>query len=135
MRGASESLYEDWSEAKRLQFLDNINPESLRLQNLADPLLALASPESRIELGTPTKVSLSVMNRGVLDQHESNLLGKVISCRVTPSKDVLVCREEFLLKTAINNLVQNAIDFSTKERLVDLEFSVSGGRVSLMVKD
>jgi len=111
IRGASEAPYEDLSEAKRLQFFGNIKPESLLPQNLADPVLALASQEGRIELGAPTKVLLSVMNWRVLDQHHSNLLGKGITCRVKPGRNVTVCGEEFLLETAINNLVQSAIDF------------------------
>jgi len=58
IRGASELLHEDLPEAKRRQFLSNIQSESVRLQNLVDQLLALVSLESRTELGAPTLVAI-----------------------------------------------------------------------------
>lgn len=74
IRGASELLHEDLPEAKRTQFLGNIKSESLRLQNLVDQLLALASLENRTELGAPTKVSLGDLVRRVVNQHQSNYI-------------------------------------------------------------
>ncbi|MEN8734154.1 MAG: histidine kinase dimerization/phospho-acceptor domain-containing protein [Lentimonas sp.] len=112
IRGASELLHEDLPEEKRMQFLGNIKSESLRLQNLVDQLLALASLENRTELGTPTKISLGDLVRQVVNQHQSNLLEKGVTFAVYAEVDVAVRSEDFLLETALNNLVQNAIDFS-----------------------
>lgn len=123
IRGASELLDEEMPEAKRTQFLGNIKTESLRLQNLVDQLLALASLESRTELGAPTKVTLGDLVRRVVNQHQSNLFEKGIAFEVEAKEGVHVNGEEFLLETALNNLVQNAIDFSP-----------SGGRVHIALK-
>jgi len=125
IRGASELLHEELPEAKRVQFLANIKSESVRLQNLVDQLLALASLENRTELGAPTQVSIAALIRRVVNQHQSNLLDKGVSFSLDVAGEIIVKGEEFLLETALNNLVQNAIDFSptggTVQIIVDSE--------------
>lgn len=123
IRGASELLDEDLPPEKRAQFLRNIKTESVRLQNLVDQLLALSSLENRTELGEPTEVSLQASLRRVVNQHESNALDKGIHFEVDVAGDVSVRGEEFLLETALNNIVQNAIDFSP-----------SGGTIQIILK-
>lgn len=135
IRGASELLYEDLPEAKRIQFLGNIQSESLRLQNLIDQLLALASLENRTELGAPTRISLSALARRVVNHHESGALEKRIHFEVKEAKNDWVCGEEFLLETALSNLVQNATDFSPADSTVTVEITVGEGRVAVRVSD
>ncbi|MEN8830321.1 MAG: hypothetical protein ABF322_08430, partial [Lentimonas sp.] len=50
--------------------------------------------------------------RQVVNQHQSNLLEKGVTFAVYAEVDVAVRSEDFLLEAALNNLVQNAIDFS-----------------------
>lgn len=135
IRGASELLHEDLPEEKRMQFLGNIKSESLRLQNLVDQLLALASLENRTELGTPTKVSLGNLVRRVVNQHQSNLLEKGVTFSLDPVENVMINGEEFLLETALNNLVQNALDFSPSGGVVKLSIEKQGSVVQLIVTD
>ncbi len=135
IRGAAELLQEDLPEAKRMQFLGNIKSESLRLQNLVDQLLALASLENRTELGAPTQVSLEGLMRRVVNQHESNVLEKGVTFVVEVASDAMVDGEEFLLETALNNLVQNAIDFSPCGGTVRLSLYVRGSVADLVVAD
>ncbi|MGB0743423.1 MAG: ATP-binding protein, partial [Opitutales bacterium] len=135
IRGASELLHEDLPEEKRQQFLDNIKTESVRLQNLVDQLLALASLENRTELGAPTRVALDALVHRVVNQHQSNTLDKGIRFLVEVSEAVEVLGEEFLLETALNNLVQNAIDFSPGGGTIIVRLEILDERVRLSVLD
>jgi two-component system sensor histidine kinase CreC len=135
IRAASELLHEHLPEAKRVQFLGNIKSESLRLQNLVDQLLALASLESRTELGAPTEVSVDSLIRRVVNQHQSNLLGKGVTFSVEVADDIIVKGEEFLLETALNNLLQNAIDFSPKRGKVEISAVSEKDSVVVTVTD
>ena len=135
IRGASELLYEDLPEEKRIQFLENIKTESLRLQNLVDQLLALASLENRTELGKPTDVSLGDLVRRVVNHHQSNLLEKGVTFSVDTRAEVVIRGEEFLLETALNNIVQNAIDFSPSAGTIQLSIVKLGNAVQLIVTD
>jgi two-component system sensor histidine kinase CreC len=135
IRGAAELLQENLPAVKRAQFLGNIKSESIRLQNLVDQLLALASLESRTELGAPTQVSLRDLIRRVVNQHESNLLDKEMSFSVEITDGMMVRGEEFLLETALNNLVQNAIDFSPKGGAVTISAKVEAEAVIVTVSD
>ncbi|MGJ8640436.1 MAG: two-component system sensor histidine kinase CreC [Opitutaceae bacterium] len=135
IRGASELLLEDLPEDKRVQFLGNIKSESVRLQNLVDQLLALASLENRTELGAPTKVALGDLIRRVVNHHQSNLLERGVSFDVETEVEIKVLGEEFLLETALNNLVQNAIDFSPNGGTVRITLKAESDGAVLTVVD
>jgi two-component system sensor histidine kinase CreC len=135
IRGASELLQESLPETKRAQFVANITSESLRLQNLVDQLLALASLESRTELGAPTQVSIGSLIRRVVNQHQSNLLEKNMAFAIDVGDESFVRGEEFLLETALNNLVQNAIDFSPKGGMVSISAKIEAEAVIVTVSD
>ncbi|MGZ0656936.1 two-component system sensor histidine kinase CreC [Coraliomargarita sp. W4R53] len=135
IRGASELLQENLPAAKRVQFVANITSESLRLQDLVDQLLALASLENRTELGAPTQVEMGALIRRVVNQHESNLLGRGITFSVNVLDGVIVVGEEFLLETALNNLVQNAIDFSPRGGVVTFSASIDRDYLKIYITD
>ena len=135
IRGAAELLHEELPAERRDQFIANIRAESVRLQELVDQLLALASLESRTELGSPSVVSLELLLRRVLNQHEANCLEKGIRFELTGEGEFPVLGEEFLLETAVNNLIQNAIEFSPEGGAVSLELCLRGGLVQLRVLD
>lgn len=135
IRGAAELLYEDLPDEKRVQFLGNIQSESLRLQSLIDQLLALSSLENRTELGEPRKIEMSPLVRRIVDQHASSGLEKQIHFAVVGAKDDWVRGEEFLLETALSNLIQNAIDFSPVSGQVCVRIQTESDRVIIVVTD
>ncbi len=135
IRGAAELLYEDLTSEKRALFLGNIQSESMRLQTLVDQLLALSSLENRKGLGAPMPISLSALVRRVVNHCESNTLQKQIVFEVTDTAQDTVMGEEFLLETAISNLLQNAIDFSPAGGHITLHVHSSNNEVRLMIED
>ena len=135
IRGAAELLYEDLTSEKRALFLGNIQSESVRLQTLVDQLLALSSLENRKALGAPVQISLSALVRRVVNHCESNTLQKQIVFEVCESEQDAVLGEEFLLETAISNLLQNAIDFSPSGGHISIYVRSSADSVQLTIED
>ncbi len=145
IRGASELLQEgDAVPAdKRQQFLSNIRIETDRLQKIIDQLLALSAIESQKALDNPSSVSLGDLVVRACSNLEPSLQAKDIRIeRDFPeevSQRLKVCGEEFLLKTAIANLLQNAIDFSPRESTIRVSMeqrkSEDGSEIALMIEN
>ena len=145
IRGASELLQEgDAVPAdKRQQFLSNIRVETDRLQKIIDQLLALSAIESQKALDDPSSVSLRDLVARACNNLEPSLQAKDLHIeRDFPeggSQTLKVCGEEFLLKTAIANLLQNAIDFSPRGSTIRVNMvqrkSEGGSEVTLMIEN
>ena len=131
IRGASELLTEDLPADRREQFLANIRTESARLQNLIEQLLALASLESRKRLENPQRIDLGTVATRVADEMRSR--GALIDLRA--ADDCFVLGDEFLLATALRNLIQNALDFSPAGASVDVRVQRNGDRLRVSVAD
>lgn len=145
IRGASELLQEGDKVPpdKRQKFLENIRIETDRLQKSIDRLLALSAIESMKSLENPSSLSLADLVVRVCNNLAPSLQAKgLVLERDFPegiSQRLKVCGEEFLLKTAVANLLQNAIDFSPSGSTirVSLEQRDSGGEnsVALMIQN
>ncbi len=136
IRGAAELLQEpEVPDAQRTKFLHNIQTESLRLQDLLDRLLALTALEKQKFLEDAKEVNLSVVVREVCDHFAPMLAKKGIKLDRWIDEDVMVCGEAFLLRTALNNLLQNAVDFSPRGAEISVGLKVVDGRACFVVED
>lgn len=145
IRGAAELLQEgDKVPAdKRQKFLENIRIETDRLQKSIDRLLALSAIESMKSLENPSSLSLADLVVRVCENLEPSLQAKGLALeRDFPgetSQRLKVCGEEFLLKTAIANLLQNAIDFSPSGAMIRVSLeqrdSADESSVALMIEN
>ena len=131
IRGAAELLEENLPPARREQFLANIRTEASRLQNLIEQLLALASLESRKRLENPMRVDLGLVGARVVSELRARGAGIVLHA----GESCLVRGDEFLLETALRNLLQNAVDFSTPGALVEMRVARVGESVVVRVLD
>ncbi len=136
IRGASELLYEDLPVEKRAQFVGNIQSEALRLQTLIDQLLALSSLENRKTLGQPTQIDLVALVRRVVDYYKSRTAERRVVFEISEcAADATVSGEEFLLETAISNLLQNAIDFSPPAGRIEIAIQPDAEQVMVEIRD
>ena len=135
IRGASELLQEDMPEAQQARFLQNIQGESIRLQNLLDKLLMLASLEKRKALEETTEIDLSAMAREVCDHFTSTLQQRGLKLDCWIEDGVKVNGDAFLLHTALNNLVQNAVDFSPADTSISIGLKEVDGQANFIVED
>lgn len=135
IKGAAELLKEDMPEEDRNRFISNILQESERIRRLVDRMLELASIESRKALPSEAEIDIEDLVGQALDS-----LSPVISRRGVVIERVLedslkVRGDAFLLRRAIVNLLQNAIDFSPEGGTIAIETKLSGGWIQLRVHD
>ncbi len=145
IRGASELLQEGDKvpRDKQQQFLDNICIETDRLQKIIDRLLALSAIESQKALENPSSLSLADLVARVCNNLEPSLQAKGLRLEKDFPQEVSqrlkVCGEEFLLKTAIANLLQNAVDFSLRGSTIRVSLeqrdSEEGSQLALLIEN
>ncbi|MBO3277897.1 two-component system sensor histidine kinase CreC [Pseudomonas schmalbachii] len=108
IRGAAELLEGEMPAQQRARFVGNIAGESERLQQVIERLLSLAQVEQRQGLEERVAVPLRELVEELLqarirtDVKIENLLGA----------DAVVMGERFLLRQALANLLDNALDFT-----------------------
>jgi two-component system sensor histidine kinase CreC len=97
---------------QRERFLANIDVETARLQALSERLLRLAQVEQRRVLEEPALVSLRTMVQELLTDCAPRLqLAQIVAANAVPD-DAVVEGERFLLRQALLNLIDNAIEFT-----------------------
>jgi two-component system sensor histidine kinase CreC len=112
IHGAAELLRREMAPEQRERFLDNIDSETVRLKHMSERLLHLAQVEQRRGLEEHVAIAL----RPLADELLAELAPRLELARVTADNAVpagaLVHGERFLVRQALINLLDNAIDFT-----------------------
>jgi len=134
IKGASELLEEDMDVDSRQRFLSNIQNETERLRNFIDRLLQLAAVEKKQTLEKVETVDLKLLTEEQIKSKTALLLQKEITYQITTSgKNALLNGERFLLKQAISNLLDNAIDFAERNSEVTIIIGKTSDHLNLSV--
>jgi two-component system sensor histidine kinase CreC len=135
IRGAAELLQEPMEEAQRQRFLTNIQRETQRIQEMVDRMMELTALETRRVLDTVQPVALLPL----LDElaHASQGVATQRGCHITvaASEDVTAEADPFLLRRAVSNLLDNALDFSPEGGHIELGLQVQGRWAQITVRD
>lgn len=112
IRGAAELLEGEMPEDQRQRFVANIQSESARLQQLIERLLHLAQVEQR--QGLEERVAIPL--HGLLDDLSQAQAARIQAAGVQVENQVdaglQLLGERFLLRQALSNLLDNALDFT-----------------------
>jgi two-component system, OmpR family, sensor histidine kinase CreC len=135
IRGAAELLQEPMEEDQRQRFLGNIQRETQRIQEMVDRMLELTALESRRVLDNTQPVALLPLLEELA--HASHGVATQRGCRITvaASGDATVEADPFLLRRAVSNLLDNALDFSPEGGHVELGLQVKGRWAQITVRD
>jgi two-component system sensor histidine kinase CreC len=134
IRGAAELLGEDMPLEQRKKFLGNIRSEAARIQQSVERLLELSSLEARKEL----RQTETIVAAGLMQEAAAALKPACDAARVTLRVETVAATvrgERVLLREALVNLLQNALDFSPAGGAATLRCAVEAGRVTFTVED
>jgi two-component system, OmpR family, sensor histidine kinase CreC len=110
--GAAELLRSDMQPTQRERFLRNIETETVRLQSLSERLLHLAQVEHRQGLEERVAIELRALVDELLNAQLPRLQARHIQADNQIPSQATVLGERFLVRHALANLIDNAVDFT-----------------------
>ena len=134
IRGAAELMDESMPAEQRAKFLGNIRGEAARIQQIIERLLELSSLEARKALRQTEAVEAA----GLAAEAVAALKPAYEAARVSLAVETAAATlrgERVLLREALVNLLQNALDFSPTGGTVTLRGAAEPGRVRFTVED
>ncbi|MFM2220299.1 MAG: two-component system sensor histidine kinase CreC [Verrucomicrobiota bacterium] len=136
IRGAAELLEEEMPEAQRQRFLANIRSESQRAERLISRLLELAVVESRSHLEAIENLDLiALVDSAMEEERPAAENAKVRFGLNTPDFPVRIMGDPIILRAAISNLLENALEFSPAGATVEVAIEVMDDQVFLHIDD
>jgi two-component system, OmpR family, sensor histidine kinase CreC len=114
IHGAAELLRQQMPPEQRDRFLTNIEVETARLTSLTQRLLHLAQVEQRRDLDERVPVQLHAVVEALLAGLASRLAVAGMSASNEVPAEMQVPGELFLLRQALCNLLDNAVDFTVQ---------------------
>jgi two-component system sensor histidine kinase CreC len=136
IQGAAELLEEPMPEEQRRRFLANIARETERIRELADRMLELAVLEQRHRLDQVEAIDAVALGEDVVSTAAGG--GRGVQVRLineTIGRKPEIEGDAFLLRRALANLIDNAIDFSPDGATVDVVLDANGPRIVYRVRD
>ena len=135
IRGAAELLNEEMPMEQREQFHKNIQRESIRMQDLVERMLQLAGLEKRRSLEDIETIDLNDLIRTTVQEYQTQGAEKNIHLDLVESHNIEIRGERFLIRQALANLVQNAIDFAPEYTSVQIRCKHNGQYAEISVID
>ncbi len=132
----AETLLEaaDDPDASR-RFAERIHHESQRLARLVKELLELSRLQGADPLPTPVPVAVDRIVNEVVDRTRTAAAAKNIDIHFAGTRGLTVFGSENQLVTAVANLVENAIAYSSEETKVTIDARRVGDMVDIAVVD
>jgi len=131
IRGASELLQGDMPQEQRARFAGNIERESDRLQQMIERLLNLARVEQMQALEDEQQVALAALVDELLLAHASRIEAAGLQVRQRVPAGLRLLCDPFLMRQALANLMDNALDFTPPEGALLFELERDGERMAL----
>jgi two-component system sensor histidine kinase CreC len=135
IRGAAELLQEPMPDADRARFVANIARETQRIQELVDRMMELTALESLRALEAPQPLAVRPLVEELAASAQAAGASRAVHVELLPGDDGFVEGDAFLLRRAVANLLDNALDFSPAGATVSITVTPGRRTVELTVRD
>ncbi|HEX6017114.1 MAG TPA: two-component system sensor histidine kinase CreC [Burkholderiaceae bacterium] len=136
IRGAAELLREPgMPEADRRRFIANVERETQRIQELVDRMMELTALERRRALGPTQAVAMRSLLHELATSAEAAGAPRHLRVVLHEGADVDVDGDPLLLRRAVGNLLDNALDFSPDGGAVEIALARHGRRAEVTIRD
>lgn len=133
IKASAELLQNPMPLSKQQQFVDTIDAECLRLQQLIDRLLDLAKIEQQQTLGNIQSFNLYECVQQLLELQLSRTIGNNITINNDISPTFSLRADYFLLQQALTNLLDNAIEFTATNGCIDISIQATSDEIVISV--
>ena len=131
IRGAAELLDGEMPAEQRQRFVANIQQEGARLQQLIERLLHLAQVEQRQGLEEQVRVPLRALSEELLQAQMARIEAAGLQLDNQIGAELAARGEAFLLRQALANLLDNALDFTPAGGLIRFSAKARAGQIEL----
>ena len=139
IRGSAELLDDDaqrMSADERARFIGIIREQGDRLAQMVDKLLALAAVEHRQRIELPQALQIAALvDEAVADSFTRAQAAQVKLDVASINPALVVQGDGFLLRQALGNFIDNAIDFSPLGGHVNIDAINDGEGIQIRVRD
>jgi len=135
IQGAAELLDEEMPRPARATFLANIREQCARLSQIAERMLGLAQLEHQQRLQAPETLDFIALVQATASSLRPRLEAAGLTLQIKPCPPASVIGEPFLLRQAIANLLDNAIDFSPTGASIEIACKATEQTVTLQIRD
>ena len=120
IRASAEILQQDPPPEQRARFLGHLHRETERLGQLAERLLHLTAIERQIRPEDPVALELGHLLQAIIADLAPQAAQRGLAVSISQTGPVTVEGQEFLVRQALTNLLQNAIGFATSRITIAL---------------
>jgi two-component system sensor histidine kinase CreC len=135
VRGAAELLEDESDPARRKKLEGNIREETSRLQNIVEGVLNLARAENLNRPAALESIPAANLFEELRVMRQTRLDEKSLRLEIETPPDLKLQADRFLLRQALLNLLDNAIDFSPAHGLIRLDCRHAGDRIEIRLRD
>ena len=135
IRGATELLEQPLPEADRRRFVASIAAQGERMAQMVDKLLALAAVEHRQRIEQPQALDAAALLRESVAAVREHAEAGGADIHIDVAGAIVLRGDGFLLRQALVNLLDNALDFSPRGTAVEVRVSREGDAIRFEVAD
>jgi len=125
IKGASEILTPNMPADVQNKFISNIQVEVERIDDMINRLLALVTVENQQHLENVECFDLIRVLMQVLESKKTQVSSKSLAIQSLIPETLPINGDRFLLAQALDNLMQNAIDFSPENGVINIEINLN----------